>query len=247
MTSKTETKRSQHVIARSKASRKPAIAKVREEAPMHLRPGLPGGARQENRRRRLEALHSAATELFLAQGMQAVSVEELAKAAGLSKAGFYRYYPSIEALVCSLFSPLKRAIDDASESAAEGLRLARKRDQLVAVYLRLGIALTAIVASEQSLVRLYLQEVRGAAAGVRLPVAELAERIDELVLELTHAAHAHGLLRAIDPKLSAQAVLGLVEHVLFRALRSGTLVSEAERLPALVALVLEGVARTDVP
>lgn len=244
MTSKSETKWSQHSVARAKAARKPSAAKRREEVGVQTRPGLPGGARQENRRRRLEDLHRAATELFLAQGMQAVSVEELAKCAGLSKAGFYRYYPSIEALVAELFAPVSRAIDDAGSTAGEGLRSARKRDQLVAVYLRLGIALTALVASEQALVRLYLQEVRGPAAGVRRPVAALASRVDELVLELTHAAHAHGL-RAIDPELSAQAVLGLVEHVLFRALRAGTLVSEAERLPALIALVLEGVARAD--
>jgi AcrR family transcriptional regulator len=245
MTSKRKTKRSQHSVARARAARKPAAAKRREEAGVPTRPGLPGGTRQENRRRRIEDLHRAATELFVAQGMQAVSVEELAKAAGLSKAGFYRYYPSIDALVAELFAPVSRAVDDAGATAGEGLRSARKRDQLVAVYLRLGIALTALVASEQALVRLYLQEVRGPAAGVRRPVAALASRLDELVLELTHAAHAHGLLRAIDPELSAQAVLGLVEHVLFRALRTGTLVSEAERLPALIALVLEGVARAD--
>jgi AcrR family transcriptional regulator len=177
--------------------------------------------------------------------MQAVSVEELASAAGLSKAGFYRYYPSLEALGAALFAPLDVAIGEAAATAAEGLRGAKKRDQLVAVYLRLGIALTALVASEQPLVRLYLQEVRGPASGVRRPVAELAARVDKLVLDLTHAAHVHGLLRAIDPELSAQAVLGLVEHVLFRALRAGNLVSEAERLPALIALVLEGVARAE--
>jgi AcrR family transcriptional regulator len=216
-----------------------------DEAPAVARPGLPGGARQENRRRRLEALERAATELFLTQGMQAVSVEELASAAGLSKAGFYRYHPSIEALGEALFAPLRIALDEAAATAAAGLRSAKKRDQLVAVYLRLGISLTALVASEQPLVRLYLQEVRGPACGVRRPVAELAARVDTLVLDLTHAAHAHGLLRAIDPELSAQAVLGLVEHVLFRALREGRLVSEAERLPALIGLVLEGVARAD--
>lgn len=245
MTSKSATKRSQKSVARTTVTRKETVARVEVEGRERPRPGAPGGARQENRRRRLEDLHRAALDCFLAEGMQAVSVEELASSAGLSKAGFYRYYPSIEALVEELVRPLRAGMDEAASAAIDGLRSAKKRDHLVAVYLRLGIAMTAIVASEQRLVRLYLQEVRGPSAGVRRPIAELALRIDALVLELTHAAHAHGLLRAIEPELSAQAVLGLVEHVLFRALREGNLVREAERLPALIALVLEGVAQSE--
>jgi len=209
------------------------------------RPGPDGGARQENRRRRVEALHRAATDLFLARGLAAVSVEDIAADAGLSKAGFYRYYASIEDLVTAIMEPMRSALRDVSATSAEGLRAAKKRDQLVAVYLRLGLAITALVASEQGAVRLYLQEVRGPAHGVRRPIAALASEIDALVLHLTEAAHAHGLLRAIEPAVSAQAVLGLLEHVLHRALRDGRLLQEAERLPALIGLVLEGVAKSD--
>ena len=179
----------------------------------------------------------------MAQGLAAVSVEEIAAAAGLSKAGFYRYHASIEDLVAVLMDPMRLALRDVSTTLAQGLRAAKKSDQLVAVYMRLGLAITALVASEQGAVRLYLQEVRGPAHGVRRPIIALASEIDALVLQLTEAAHAHGLLRAIEPEVSAQAVLGLVEHVLHRALRDGRLLQEAERLPALIGLVLEGVAK----
>ncbi len=199
--------------------------------------------RQENRRKRIEELRRSACTLFLEQGLSSVSVEEIASAAGLSKAGFYRYFPSIDALVEALFAPIAEGIEDAASTAEIALRAARNKDQLVAVYLRLGIALTALVATEQDVVRLYLQEVRAPAHGLRLPVSALARRLDVLVLALTHAAHARGLLRAVDPELSGQAVLGLVEHMLHRSLRSGRLVQDAERLPALIGMVLEGVAR----
>lgn len=209
------------------------------------RPGQDGGARQENRKRRIEALHRAATDLFLERGLAAVSVEDLAAAAGLSKAGFYRYYASLEALVAELMAPIKGALRDASDAAAQGLRAARKRDQLVLVYMQLGLSLTALVASEQASVRLYLQEVRGPAHGIRRPIASLAQDLDGIVLHLTEAAHAHGLLRSIEPEVSAQAVLGLLEHVLHRALRDERLVQAAEQLPALIGLVLGGVAKGD--
>ena len=172
-----------------------------------------------------------------------MGVEEIASAAGLSKAGFYRYYASVEALVGDLVAPVASGLEEAATAAEVGLRAAKNKDQLVSVYVRLGIALTAVVvAAEQPVVRLYLQEVRGPDHGLRGPIAAVAARVDALVLALTHAAHAHGLLRAVDPELSAQAVLGLVEHMLHRALRSGRLVQEAERLPSLIAMVLEGVA-----
>jgi AcrR family transcriptional regulator len=238
--SKSAPKRSQHSVAPSLRSRNEE-AGDREGA----RPGPEGGARQENRRRRTEELRRAACELFLEQGLASVSVEEIASAAGLSKAGFYRYFPSVEALVEALIAPVAEGVAEAATAAEGGLRAARNKDQLVAVYLRLGIALTALVASEQAVVRLYLQEVRGPAHGPRRPIAALAERVDALVLALTHAAHTRGLLRAVDAELSAQAVLGLVEHMLHRALRSGRLVQDAERLPALIGLVLEGVARAE--
>ncbi len=174
-----------------------------------------------------------------------MSVEDLAAAAGLSKAGFYRYYASLEVLVAELMAPIKGALRDASDAAAQGLRAARKRDQLVLVYMQLGLSLTALVASEQASVRLYLQEVRGPAHGIRRPIASLAQDLDGIVLHLTEAAHAHGLLRSIEPEVSAQAVLGLLEHVLHRALRDERLVQAAEQLPALIGLVLGGVAKGD--
>lgn len=237
--SKTETKKSQHSVAPKRAPRKAKAGADRAPAP---RPGPEGGVRQENRRRRLGELRRAACELFLEQGIASVAVEEIASAAGLSKAGFYRYYASVEALVGDLVAPVASGLEEAATAAEVGLRAAKNKDQLVSVYVRLGIALTAVVAAEQPVVRLYLQEVRGPDHGLRGPIAAVAARVDALVLALTHAAHAHGLLRAVDPELSAQAVLGLVEHMLHRALRSGRLVQEAERLPSLIAMVLEGVA-----
>jgi AcrR family transcriptional regulator len=240
--SKTKTKRSQHSVAAKVPTRK---ANVRPARSAEARPGPEGGVRQENRKRRVAELRRAACELFLAQGIGSVAVEEIALAAGLSKAGFYRYYSSAEALVRDLVAPVAAGLEEAASAAEQGLRGAKNKDQLVAVYVRLGITLTAVVAAEQPVVRLYLQEVRGPDDGLRVPIASLAERVDTLVLALTHAAHAHGLLRAVDPELSAQAVLGLVEHMLHRALRSGRLVQEAERLPALIGMVLEGIARGD--
>lgn len=230
--SKIVNKQSQHVVAPEKPTRKAQV-----------RPGPEGGARQQNRKRRIHDLHRAALDLFLSRGLAVVTVEDLAAGGGLSKAGFYRYYASIEDLVAELMAPVRLAIEEASASAEEGLRAAKKSDQLVVVYMRFGLALTAVIASHQEIVRLYLQEVRGPAHGVRRSIVALADEVDAIVLRLTESAQSHGLLRAVDPLVSSQAVLGLMEHRIYRALRDGRLVQEAERLPALIALVLEGVAR----
>ena len=45
-----------------------------------------------------ERLRAAAREAFRAQGVRRTSVEELARAAGISKGAFYLFYPSKEAL-----------------------------------------------------------------------------------------------------------------------------------------------------
>ena len=57
-----------------------------------------------------ERLRAAARDAFRAQGVRRTSVEELARAAGISKGAFYLFYPSKEALFFDLLERFEAAM-----------------------------------------------------------------------------------------------------------------------------------------
>jgi len=82
-------------------------------------------ARQERRRERSrEEILAAARTVLLRSGAAAMTLEAVAKEAGMSKTGLYYYYPSKDALVFELvFGALEghaRAVDSAVSEAATG-------------------------------------------------------------------------------------------------------------------------------
>ena len=63
------------------------------------RPGKPGGRRHRNRKERLKSLGHSALELFLAQGIQTTTIDEITKAAAVAKGSCYRYFEDKSAVV----------------------------------------------------------------------------------------------------------------------------------------------------
>ena len=206
------------------------------KVPEH-RPGPPDGARARNRKRRVEALLGAAEELFLEFGVAGVPVERIASAAGTSKGNFYRYFDDMEQLVATLFAPLADGIETAFRAAEAALSDA---SDPTSTYRRLGTALAGVLLAHPGRVRLYLQEARGPAVGARRPVRALADRIGARAIDLTRIAQRRGMLVDVDPRVSALAVVGAVERLLFATLTDEHPLDPATAVDDLVRIVLDG-------
>src|SRR3954470_12290445 len=63
-----------------------------------------GGLRERKKRRMYESVSDIAVGLFLERGFDAVSVAEVAAAAGISKPTLFRYFPAKEDLVLHRFA-----------------------------------------------------------------------------------------------------------------------------------------------
>ena len=206
------------------------------------RPGQEGGKRDSNRRRRIADLLSAASDRFLKQGVEATTIAEITSDAKTAKGSFYRYFRDKEELVEALFAPLADLAEEAFAEAEKNLANATNEAQITLAYNILGMRLVPGILEHRELVCLYLQESRGAPSDSRRPIEQLRERIDHAALQLTEAAHIHGLWRPLPAEVSAFAVVGAVEKSLYSILTSNKEVDPAAWTSSLVSLILDGLS-----
>lgn len=211
--------------------------------PRHVakdRPGPAGGKRDRNRRERTRILCEAALELFVAHGIEAVTIDQIAAKAGVAKGSFYRYFSDKTDMVEALLSTMAPELRAAMDGCADALAAARTPDQLNAAYGQMGMSLAMTVLSKPQLTLMYLQEARSPAVGARRPVRALADEIAQRAIELTEIARAHGMLRPVNPKVSALTVIGAIEQLVFNLLSGQPIGEPAEVAQSLISVMLDG-------
>lgn len=206
------------------------------------RPGRAGGKRDTNRRERTEALHKAAIGLFLERGVENVTVDDIARAAGTAKGNFYRYAADKRELVAALVAPLAETFSEAFARCDVRIHAAKSTSELTPAFMTLAMDLFQGVQAHEQIVLLWLQESRAPAVGARVPIAEFNRDITAKTIGLTEFAHEHGLLRKIPAAVSALAVVGAVERLLIAYLRDEMFADNpAGVVQSLVMLVMEGI------
>jgi len=205
------------------------------------RPGRPGGRRDTNRKERTKALTDAALELFLADGIEAVTIEDITTRAGVAKGSFYRYFDDKVAIVESVFAPVYAAVVDSFDKSLGAIARASTPGEAAAAYEVLAEGLVGLILHQGDAALLYLQENRGPSRGARAPVIRIADVLVEKAISHTEAVRSHGLLMPFPSELSALAVIGAAERLLYAAL-SGQLKTEALEVPGLLtSLILDGI------
>lgn len=155
--------------------------------------------------RKVDVVTHAAWQMFLDQGFSATSMDAIAKAAGVSKATLYAYFPSKEALFASLIvaecESLQRdlALPKLSAGLSEALR-EFARQYLRAFIHRNDVAFVRIIANESgrfpTLARLFYE------SGPLATIRRLSEFLEE--------ARARKLLEFDDPLEAAKQFLSLI-------------------------------------
>ncbi|MEQ9319967.1 MAG: helix-turn-helix domain-containing protein, partial [Polyangiaceae bacterium] len=148
------------------------------------RPGQEGGVRARNRRQRTADLCRAGLTLFREQGLEATTVDEITRAAGVSKGTFYRYFNGKAELVGAIFAPLEAALDAAMTRCREALEAASDAE-LEAAYARLAVELGAVLLGSPETVDLYLTESRGAEAPGREAIHRQRDEIVDAANDLS--------------------------------------------------------------
>ena len=183
----------------------------------------------------VESLLSVAVQVFIVRGYDGTSMEDLAKAAGITKSSIYHHVAGKEEL---LRLSVTRALDGLfavldEPGAREGRAVARLEYVVRRTCLELVVNLPHVT---------LLLRVRGNTATER-EALERRREFDHRVADLVAAAIAEGDLRAaLDPRLTSRLIFGMVNSVSewYRP-HSDDLAAEAAALgDSVVGMVLDG-------
>lgn len=182
----------------------------------------------------IDSLTDVALRVFAERGFDGASMDDVARAAGITKASIYHHVSGKEEL---LERGLSRALDALeailTESAArDGRALARLRHivrRVAETTLRLLPELTVLV------------RVRGASRGER-DALERRRRFDRTVTALISEAQREGDIRPeVDARLTTRLVFGMSNAVV-EWYGHGSSFSRERVVNALLALVFDGIA-----
>ncbi|WP_034265190.1 TetR/AcrR family transcriptional regulator [Actinospica robiniae] len=192
---------------------------------------MPAAARRADRHTP-ESLLAVAVDVFNVRGYDGTSMEELAKAAGITKSSIYHHVAGKEEL---LRLAVTRALDGLFAALDEpGALQGAPVDRFAYVVRRTCLELVRNLPYVTLLLR-----VRGNTEAER-DALERRREFDHRVAELAAAAVADGDLRAdVDPRLTARLVFGLVNSVAEWYRPDGPVSGETVA-DALGSLVLDG-------
>jgi AcrR family transcriptional regulator len=183
----------------------------------------------------IDSLTDVALRVFAERGYEGASMDDVARAAGITKASIYHHVSGKEALLerglsralDSLFAVLDRP-DAQTGSALERLR-----------FIVRSVAETTLERLPELSV---LFRVRGSSK-IQRDALERRRRFDRVVTDLLAEGQREGSIRAdLDARLTARLIFGMSNSVV-EWYGSGSSISRARLTDALATLVFEGIAK----
>ena len=181
----------------------------------------------------IDSLTDVALRVFAERGYDGASMDDVARAAGITKASIYHHVSGKEAL-------LERGLGRALDALFAILDEPAARDGTAAARLRHIVERVADTTLHLLPELTVLFRIHGASKSERNAV-ERRRAFDRLVTEIITQAQRDGEVRKdIDPRLTARLIFGMSNSVV-EWYRSGTL-SRAAIARAVVAIAFDGIA-----
>lgn len=189
---------------------------------------------------RTKEILAAARRLMEQKGMEALTMEEIAQAAGVAKGTIYHYFQSKDELIRALLSQVGEAMAlDLEGILAKPDPPAEKLRQVVTLLFK-------YVGQESLLFPFYLRElVRSRSGrGTTLPsLQELEKRIVALITEIFAEGIAQKQFIPADPRLLAFLLKGLSRSVGYYRMTQEHYDLNQEALPVVLTLLFSGVVQ----
>ncbi len=179
--------------------------------------GAPIGRREENKRRKNEALQANGLSLFGEVGFEAASIEQIAQRADVARGTFYLYYPDKLALFQALMERFFEPIEEAFVDTRQALRACDDKAAVFAAYQAMASQLAIIGLGHHEEILVAFREMRQPGqAGEWLRAREQA--LIDLSVAFTEDVAARGLLSVRNPRVAVLVVYGAVERLFYEVL-----------------------------
>ncbi|MBT3224050.1 MAG: TetR/AcrR family transcriptional regulator [Proteobacteria bacterium] len=175
------------------------------------------GKREDNKRHKLARLEEEGLRLFLRDGYDRTSIEQIAQAVGVARGTYYLYFPDKLSLFNRLIDQWYTQVLELLTKVAERLNEATTRQECLAIYQEMGIGLAMIALGNRDSFLLTFREARRSGeAGDGLRTREL--ELFEVICGYTIDAVNRGLISSRNPKLTTLMVFGAVERLYYEFL-----------------------------
>jgi AcrR family transcriptional regulator len=186
---------------------------------------------------RTREILTAARSLLERGGMEGLTMEGIAGAAGLAKGTLYLYFPSKKKLIQELLSQVGENIVAALESLINAPQPPEEKLRQAVTWL------LANLERERFLFPVFMHELwreRAETPGRERRFQDLDERINTRLTHLFAEGIAQGQFNAANPRLLSFLLRGLVRAVGHYQMAAGTEEAIKEATPILLALLFSG-------
>jgi AcrR family transcriptional regulator len=190
---------------------------------------------------RTREILAAARKLLEQRGPEAMTMEEIAAAAGVAKGTLYLYFQSKDDLILALITQVGENILQDVEASLEGPGTPPEK------LIRMVSVLLEYLNRERLLFPIYARELpRGegeSSEGFRRPYQELEEKFVTLVTRLFADGIATGQFIPANPRLLTFLIRGLVRATGYYQKAEGQADAAKEALPVILTLISSGLIR----
>ena len=194
-------------------------------------------SRRERKKRALRAqIHRAATALFMEQGYEDTTIDEIAESADIGRATFFNHYPSKEAILHEI---AREAIEYAQRIFDR--EFGRKSGPVADKITRSLERFARIVERNPKYYQNVFLDVMRSQAGFAGPNRETRDHLVDVLAEHLRAEQRKGELNpSLDPTQLAEMLTGVYMYTILSGIRHGLAYSLVERMKKAVAIFLGG-------
>ena len=175
--------------------------------------------RAESRQRQILR---CAKKVFAERGFHAANISHICKEAGIGRGTLYQYFANKKAVFAAVIGAtlgrVQTLLDSRPLEVPEPEALTR--DQVVQWSARRLLRLLEVVFEDEATLRILLREAVGLDVDIENILSEIDNRIISVVERDLAAAMKIGIVRDLNPRITATLMVGAVEKAALTALRS---------------------------